>query len=766
VNNLLETLDTGVENVVEHRAGKYSEDEDDNIDYAGNDVGGQSSVDDILAKRGLLLSSQEEEEEDNDLFSDGSNLGNVESHNGVIDQGQNNKIQKTMDNVIEGEGKQDKTTTETEAHSLVVVGQDALVAESNLEKEHSPKKRDGSSFMTTQMVEEQLESNGPWHPDDENYHDLTPPQNYDKDMSPLSKEEISEKHNNSDDMANAKDASSKKVVEMESNEVPTQDIGQTQSIPGTKVSETQIQIDRIQILQEQVDLQKKLLREALDEKKEAVKESRKLRRNIVKLNAELDSAERELDAQRTELTRAAARIDKDRQRFKEEKEHLEMSHKEDLKSIAEEHRASVTVMTNAHSKQIADMEDRIRRAEEARAKEGGDMSAELAESAERERDAMKQIRVLEEEKSTLIAQVSSLKTQIGGLESRVEMSQQAADSASERERDADDRLDATLSLHARQLSLRQAREAELDRTISDLTAALVESRARETALLKKRDSLNLSDEGAMNTIAELKDKLLGAKDEVEMLNNQLMIEKHKAEMLQQELEDLSREQEQEASKAASRQMECDQRIAELNATISKLRSQNSGKNFTGLNSIGGATSVSDSVVQKLQTQVASLSEDRLRYKEKLQYSSTEIQTLRNRLNSALSRAEIAEKAASSQSYYLESDGFRSKERLSRKKMTVTSIRSALKLDAGRGETREIVGKIIDTIDTVAVDMGSYFRSDPFARGFFLMYLMILHAWAFCLLIFHAHGTLEPAPDVGPEELLKHSYRHYEQVSVP
>jgi hypothetical protein len=767
VNNLLETLDTGVENVVEHRTGKYNDEDDDNVDTV-DDVGGQSSVDDILAKRGLLLSQEEEEEEeedDNDEY-DASDFEKLESdHDNIGQEGQDfDKHERSSDEIgIVTEGKLDIMSMEIEEK---LDGQEDDMVKPYLETESDQKTQDQPTQVTAHdMIGKALEGTKDQllHQDQDKDLGLSLENDEDYEVNNLQKQDNIDKPNDDISIENKEQ---EKVVGVESNNpITTQNNLQLKYSSKAKVPDNIAQMDQIRALQEEIEFQKRLVREALDEKKEAVKESRKLRRNIVKINAELDSAERELDAQRTELERAATRIEKDRQRFKEEKERMELSHKEDLKVIAEEHKSSITVMTNAHTKQIADMEDRIRRAEEARAKEGGDMSAELAESAEREREAMKQIRVLEEEKSTLTAQVSSLKTQLAGLESRVEMSQQAADSASERERDADNRLDATLSLHARQLSLRQAREAELERTISDLTAALVASRARETSLLKKRDVMDRFDEGAMNAVAELKDKLLGAKDEVEMLHNQLMVEKHKAEMLEQELEDLSREREQEASIAATRQIEYDQRISELNAAISKLQSQNSAKNFSGLGS-GSAQSISNSVVQKLQSQVASLSEDLLRYKERLQHSSTEIKTLRNRLNSALSRAEIAEKAASAQSFDLESTRFRSKEMLNRKKMVVTSIRAALKLDVGRGETREIVGKVIDTIDSIAVDMGSYFRRDPFARAIFLMYLMILHLWAFCLLIFHAHGTLEPAPDVGPEQLLKHSYRHYEQTGVP
>ena len=83
---------------------------------------------------------------------------------------------------------------------------------------------------------------------------------------------------------------------------------------------------------------------------------------------------------------------------------------------------------------------------------------------------------------------------------------------------------------------------------------------------------------------------------------------------------------------------------------------------------------------------------------------------------------------------------------------VRSIRSALKLDGGSGAGG--IGQMVDTVDKFALGTGYYFKTEPIARAFFLVYLFILHLWAFCLVLSHAHGTLEPSADVGPEELLK------------
>ena len=60
-----------------------------------------------------------------------------------------------------------------------------------------------------------------------------------------------------------------------------------------------------------------------------------------------------------------------------------------------------------------------------------------------------------DEKATLLSQISTLQAQQIALENRLESVSQTADNAMEREREAEDRLDAALSMHARQLTQRQ-----------------------------------------------------------------------------------------------------------------------------------------------------------------------------------------------------------------------------------------------------------------------------------------------------------------------
>ena len=547
-----------------------------------------------------------------------------------------------------------------------------------------------------------------------------------------------------------------------------------------------IQNDQIIMLKKQLQEHKDLIKQMKKEANQTHNETRKLRRTVVKLNAELDSAERELDAQKTELERAGNRMEKERLRYKEDKERLDKSHKEDMKAVMEEHKVSIDGMVTSHAEQMVDMEERIKRAEAARAKEGGDMSMELAEAAEREREMLKKVMGLEEEKSTLTSQIASLNTQMSALQSRVESLQDAADVASEQEREADDRLDAALSLHARQIAQRQAREAELERSIADIAAALVVARQREAQ--QSISARNATTDGGQpdEDVLELKEKLKLVTDEIETFKAQLMLERQKSETLQKELEEISAERTQELSSNLARQKQYDRRVSDLSSEVSRLQSKLRSLDHTGNsldNTQGGEVDIVASRFQAKENdykkQISILSEDLLRLRGRLENSSTEVQTLRNRLKAALNRAEIAEKESRASSMIINSNnssydiehgaltgsfGNKTRRRFGGRNKRNTTIRSVLKLDSvTNNETQEALGGTVDSLDLFMMKSLNYLRADPFARMFLILYLSFLHLWTFCLIAYHAHGTLEPSSNVGPEQLLKHSYRHMEQV---
>jgi len=62
-----------------------------------------------------------------------------------------------------------------------------------------------------------------------------------------------------------------------------------------------------------------------------------------------------------------------------------------------------------------------------------------------------------DEKATMLSQIRTLQSQQEALGDRIESLSQTADSAMEREREAEERLDQALSVHAHQISQRQVR---------------------------------------------------------------------------------------------------------------------------------------------------------------------------------------------------------------------------------------------------------------------------------------------------------------------
>jgi len=742
VNNFLEALDTNVGDAAEAQAEIYDDVMGvyDNLD--DGQVGGQSSVDDILAKRGLLENDDDDQEDDDDdeEEEDESSTGSTEDDD--------MKNPHDVDNMVEASSESQIMDANANANEEAA---DEVSVNTN------------TNTNTNTSISKQAEEDNQSENNDENSKD-TLDKNGSEEVDTEEKAPLPMSHSN-DSSVNA----NKESISQSAGNVNVQVDQKQQQQQRNRSSENNNEelLTQIAELKKSLDAQKKLTKESNTKSNSAEKETRKLRRNVVKLNAELDSLERELDAQRTELERAAARIDKDLYRYKEEKERMEKSHKEDLKAISDENKASVTAMTAAHSSQISDMEERVKRAEEARAKEGGDMSAELADSIDRERETLVKAAALEEDKALLASQVSSLQTQIAGMDSRAESLQQARDSAYDQERGADEKLDAALSLHARQLGQRQAREAELERNVADLGAALVVARQRETQILNQA-RITMIEQESSGGLSDLKEKLSSAEAEVDMLNAQVMMERQKAETMQIELVEISEERDEDAEVSLMKQREYDRRVADLSMTINQL--QTSQNVVSGGNDNDSKFSIFEAQEKKLQTQISTLSEDLIRQSNKLQNASTEVQTLRNRLKSAISRAEIAESTAQVASnvdiYDVERGTNKMKSKYVRRRKAQTSIRSALKLDPGSGEMKEGLGVFVEAIDNIALSTGNFFRNDPFARAFFLSYLMILHLWAFCLVLFHAHGTLEPSPDVGPEELLRHSYRHNEQASSP
>lgn len=774
MNNLLETLDTNVGDVVENQTAAFYEEEDDDGSGLPGGVGGQSSVDDILAKRGLLNQEEDDDEEEEEEMDEDGTEEEVDMGEDAAEEDVDQSGSRDIDNQSSAGGHEEEEGLETIANESqreqqLLTGTGVVVLEEDVDPatEDELKSKDSSSLS--------LSSSRP-----------SSPPNDSQDLKNESAHDLSNTGKEYDALANNSNKEAAATTSQERNEchahtssepiiaIQPNDASELISLKKRIIElEKKQQMDLSKFKQSLAE-QKKLTKEAQKSSNESNKEVRKLRRTVVKLNAELDSTEREMYAQRTELERAATRIDKDRQRYKMEKEQLEKDHKENIASVQSEHKVSMEAMVSSHGGQVADMKKRIERAEEARVREGGDMSKELTEAVSRERDTMKKVLALEDEKSTLTTQVSSLNTQLAALQSRLESAQTMADGASEQEREADDRLDAALSLHARQMSQRQSREAELERNIADLGAALVAARQKEAQNANRKDRDYLSD--SSNAIEILKEKLTSMADELESMSEHIMLERQRSETLQSELEDIVKERTQDNSVFLTQQKEFDRRIAGLTASNTQLQALLRA-NDRGTGSVSKHdNSIVSSEENNLERQISSLSEELVRLRGRFENSSTELLTLRNRLRAALTRADAAEKAAAkAQSDFDVYDvergsvnqypGNKVRRRMGgRANKKVVPLSSAIKLDQGRGDARKAAKTFIDTVDTLAIEVGSYFRNDAIARGFFLLYLLLIHLWAFALVLFHAHGSLEPPADIGPSQLLEHSYRHMEQIS--
>jgi len=486
------------------------------------------------------------------------------------------------------------------------------------------------------------------------------------------------------------------------------------------------------------------------------KQIRKLNRTIKQMSNDLDLAQKEIDAQQKELYQAADRIDDDKARYSEKISNLESMHKDAMAMSAREHELAMSGLKASHQIQIDELRNDLKQAEEDRTNEAGDWESELEIALQREQEGLKKVVLLEEENATLTSQISSLQTQLDAAHSRITSSTTTASAASEREREAFEKLDAALSVHARQIAQRQAREAELERKVGELSTALVEVQTREKLESGIQDIAGQTSSEDGNLSAKT------LKEEIESLATILAQERQHNSMLKKEVQTMSEERSKEDASAVAKQRMYDREAAELAMTISKLESTVRDKDaiINELNVTKKDTGHSNSGNTELQSRVESLSEQVLRQQARIESSSSEKTALRQRLRVALSRAENAEKALIDMSNSSDVDsGFESvEEGLTRSRNSIMrrrrnqgnggSIRSAISFN-GRGDARkEKIAKAIDIVDKFSVEAGIYFRYNPLARAGFVLYFILLHLWTFSLIVFHVHSTEPVHGDFG------------------
>jgi hypothetical protein len=458
---------------------------------------------------------------------------------------------------------------------------------------------------------------------------------------------------------------------------------------------------------------------------EAQKEARTLRRSIVTLNSQLETAEKEVAAQRMELDHAAAQMEKERARYKEERDKEKARHVSELAQLKSQHERAMSEAKAQSEEQLEAVRKQVQELEQQRKQEGGDWNKELADALQRGKDMQRKCAMLEDERETLLSQISTLQEQQEALGSRLESLTNTADGALQREKEAEDRLDEALTIHARQISQRQAREAELEKTVTELGAALVAARKTGKNTGSNDNGKNATNDANSGGSHDDEDQSehQKLKNENESLFAQLAHERERCEALQKEIREISLERTEEASVTHARQLQHDRRLSELIEKNALLETElrETKREIVRRDS---TTSELDSEVKEYQNRIKSLSEELLRAREKMSSFSSEISALRTRLSVALNRATVAEAAA--ETPLRGNDSFDEMERApdggSRtirrrrardRKSDAPSMRGALQVDGVRG-----VGKSLDAIDVFLAKSGEVLRFNPVARLFF------------------------------------------------
>mmetsp|Transcript_6492 Transcript_6492/g.13791 ORF Transcript_6492/g.13791 Transcript_6492/m.13791 type:complete len:814 (+) Transcript_6492:83-2524(+) len=474
---------------------------------------------------------------------------------------------------------------------------------------------------------------------------------------------------------------------------------------------------------------------------QAQKEARILRRHVVSLNEQLETAESELQAQRKELERAADRMEKDRVRQKGEKDSSQKRNAQQIELLKAQNEKSVKEQQARFEEQLERYRKKLSEEEKRRKQQGGDWDKEMSNAIDREQEMGQALNALEDEKAVLLSQISTLQGQQAVLGSRLESLTQATDNAMERERDSENRLDVALNQHARQISQRQARESELERTVQELNAALVVSSQSNT----NDDSPYRA--GANNT--HLKARISALEMDLQTTNSQLVMEREQSETLQMHLRSFSNESTQEASMVHAKEIQYDRKIADMSLTISKLEAKvKEYEKEAPIDSNPLAGSLND---EEMSSRIKLLSEEVVRLRDKLANHNSESLAMKSRLQVAIQKSNKLEEELLLARTSPNGDGdlYDSMERAHKTAPSARrsrfgaqsngSMRTAMLLNSSQGDGTEKIGKVVDQIDSFAASTGKYLRRNPIARAGFIFYLMLIHLWTFVLLFFHAHS---------------------------
>lgn len=527
-------------------------------------------------------------------------------------------------------------------------------------------------------------------------------------------------------------------------------------------------------------------------------EREKLNRRTKDLDEKLRSSEQEIEAQAQELQKAGEEMEQIRTDAKEEREDLLDDQEDEIEDAKRNHQEEFDKMRKEYEKTIAEWKERYEFEESLRQQEGGDSIRELQDANKREREALKKLAQVTEERTALQIKLDQVVGHEITLEEQVKSSLESAETVAAREQRARDELDESAAAHTKQMAQRQRREAELEQTILEMGSALTLAQQQlqhQNASSPKGKSTNLPGDSSQLQIdgAYYKEQFEQVAEELETIKDEFTMETQRRGALQQELTEVSKERKEELSLAQLQQNQHDLKVAELESTIrryqasSRTSQQQSGQ--TGNDDDSSNAQATDTVHQVLSNQelegakkeIANLSEQLFRQQVLAKNAKSESLALKGRLQAANARAEDAEKAQydtprkttqpRSRAYDIEGGGtdttttpsFSARRRVKGgSSRSVKSIRSALPCFPRGSADGGGVGQValtIDAIDSWMVETGSFMRHEPYARLGLLLYLVILHLWSFALVAFHTteveHGDFG-AMDSNPRHWREHT----------
>jgi hypothetical protein len=475
------------------------------------------------------------------------------------------------------------------------------------------------------------------------------------------------------------------------------------------------------------------------------------------LQQTLAQSEQEIEAQAKELQRAGQEMENIRKTAKEEQEDILEDHEDELEELQREHQTRMDRMRQDYETTIAQWKEHLEREQAKRQQEGGNWNQELEDAVHRERDALQKLHQATVENDRLTSTLEKLTGHSADLQTRLDAAVDASKAAAARERQAQDELDISKASHSRQLWKRQRREAELEQTVAELGSALsMAKRQHQQSNTESADASKTPNSAVVN----YKERWEQATEELETLRIQLNMETQRRQALEQELQEIAQERTAEAALAQTQRAQSDRKISELEASVARLqaalRCQQQQVSNNGAQKPTESARLSEQQHSKMldeaKQEISKLSDQLLRHQRTAETAKSEISALKGRLQSAVARADEAERAAfqtSTASHDVES-GNRSVAFASRRRIKgssgargggrtgVRSIRSALRLGSGPSSspaTNQLL-HTIDAMDGWMVDTGAFMRTEPFARLGFLLYLVILHTWSFALVLFH------------------------------